>query len=141
MAGFVLGIKGTKLNCKNFVLEAVCGKGLGGRGQRYILEIIFFFLAWSYLLCYIHLYTRKRKILLTNFNFCSIDSAIQTLILLSRQVSLSSLTSSSNGKRQLRERSSRFRRKDLRSQYWTLMWSMHVVSYKYSSSMNPLIPL
>ena len=77
MAGFVLGIKGTKLNCKNFVLEAVCGKGLGGRGQRYILEIFFFF-AWSYLLCYIHLYTRKRKILLTNFNFCSIDSAIQT---------------------------------------------------------------
>ena len=44
MAGFVLGIKGTKLNCKNFVLEAVCGKGLGGRGQRYILEIFFFFL-------------------------------------------------------------------------------------------------
>lgn len=78
MAGFVLGIKGTKLNCKNFVLEAVCGKGLGGRGQRYILEIFFFFFAWSYLLCYIHLYTRKRKILLTNFNFCSIDSAIQT---------------------------------------------------------------
>ena len=78
MAGFVLGMKGTKLNYKNFVLEAVCGGGrVGGAGLAVHFRD-FFFSAWSYLLCYIHLYTRKRKTLLTNFNFCSIDSAIQT---------------------------------------------------------------
>lgn len=53
MAGFVLGIKGTKLNCKNFVLEAVCGKGLRGAGMAVPFRDFFFF-AWSYLLCYIH---------------------------------------------------------------------------------------
>lgn len=61
MAGFVLGIKGTKLNCKNFVLEAVCGKGLGGRGQRYILEIIFFFGLELSIMLYSFVYKKKKN--------------------------------------------------------------------------------
>lgn len=60
MAGFVLGIKGTKLNCKNFVLEAVCDGALGGRGWQYILEIFFFCLELSIML-YSFVYKKKKN--------------------------------------------------------------------------------
>ena len=43
MSGFVLGMKGTKLNYKNFVLEAVCGGGrVGGAGLAVHFRDFFF---------------------------------------------------------------------------------------------------
>ena len=60
MAGFVLGIKGTKLNCKNFVLEAVCGKGLRGAGMAVPFRDFFFCLELSIML-YSLVYKKKKN--------------------------------------------------------------------------------
>lgn len=61
MAGFVLGIKGTKLNCKNFVLEAVCGKGLWGAGMAVPFRDFFFLPGVIYYVIFISIQEKEKS--------------------------------------------------------------------------------
>ena len=60
MAGFVLGVKGTKLNYKNFVLEAVCSGGWVGGATLHFRGFFFSCLELAIML-YSFVYKKKKE--------------------------------------------------------------------------------